>query len=112
MPILIMSATGDEFFAPDDSYVFFDQLIGPKYLRILPNIEHTTRVGLLQVLSSPNSINSIRSFYLSVKKQYPMPTLSWERGVDEANNAEITLTTDKMPILINGWMADSQNSTR
>ena len=42
MPILSITATGDEFFAPDDTYLYFDQLLGPKYLRILPNIEHTT----------------------------------------------------------------------
>ena len=27
MPILVISATGDEFFAPDDSYEYFDKLV-------------------------------------------------------------------------------------
>ena len=27
MPILVITATGDEFFAPDDSYEYFDKLV-------------------------------------------------------------------------------------
>ena len=27
MPILVITATGDEFFAPDDSYEYFDMLV-------------------------------------------------------------------------------------
>ena len=33
MPKLVISATGDEFFHPDDSYNWFDQMKGKTYLR-------------------------------------------------------------------------------
>ena len=58
MPKMVVSATGDEFFAPDDSYAWFDELAkhGLTYLRLLPNAEHSTVIpGLLpQKVSSPH----------------------------------------------------------
>ena len=32
MPKVVMSATGDEFFLPDDSHMFFDELPEPKWM--------------------------------------------------------------------------------
>ena len=40
MPKMVISATGDEFFSPDDSYAWFDNMQGKTYLRLLPNAEH------------------------------------------------------------------------
>jgi PhoPQ-activated pathogenicity-related protein len=31
-PKVVIQATGDEFFLPDDSYTFFDELPEPKYM--------------------------------------------------------------------------------
>ena len=33
MPKMLISAGGDEFFLPDDSYYFWDNLLGEKYTR-------------------------------------------------------------------------------
>lgn len=66
MPKMVISATGDEFFSPDDSYFWFDDMKGPTYLHLLPNAEH----GMFyppQFLSSHSMIWGIRSFYLSGK---------------------------------------------
>ena len=43
MPKLIMNAAGDQFFLPDSSQFYFDQLTGPKYLRYVPNTDHSMR---------------------------------------------------------------------
>ena len=56
MPKFIMQATGDQFFLPDSSQFYFDDLPGMKYLRYVPNSEHGMRgtdvrdehAGLLQ----------------------------------------------------------------
>ena len=81
MPKLILSATGDEFFAPDDSYAYFDGLpAGTTWLRLFPNTEH----GLIgQALSSPYIVKSIRAFYLSVQLEYTLPKLKWIKNVDQ-----------------------------
>lgn len=41
MPKLIITTGGDEFFLPDDSYYFWDSLLGEKHLRLV-KIENTT----------------------------------------------------------------------
>ena len=83
MPKMVISATGDEFFSPDDSYAWFDGMKGKTYMRLLPNAEH----GMIppQGLSSPSIAHGIRSFYMSVQKDYPLPEITWERYVNENN---------------------------
>jgi len=114
MPLLVITATGDEFFAPDDSYFYFNDLpdSGHKYLRLLPNTEHTTRIGTLQKLSGPDSTETMRAFYLATMKGFRFPKISWTRTVDINGLAQIRLETDRPPAMINGWIADSRNYTR
>ena len=35
MPKLVIDAGGDEFFLPDDNYYFWNDMPGPKYLRLV-----------------------------------------------------------------------------
>ena len=37
MPKYLVNATGDQFFLPDSSQFYFDELKGEKYLRYVPN---------------------------------------------------------------------------
>ena len=62
---MVISATGDEFFSPDDSYSWYKDMKGPTYMRLLPNAEH----GMIppQALSSPTIVHGIRAFYLAGK---------------------------------------------
>ena len=57
MPKIVISATGDEFFQPDDSYNWFDEMPGKTYVRLLPNAEHAMIPP--QALSSPSIIHTI-----------------------------------------------------
>ena len=41
MPKLLVNASGDEFFLPTSSQFYFDQLPGEKYLRYVPNADHS-----------------------------------------------------------------------
>ncbi len=43
MPKLIVNAAGDEFFLPDSSQFYFDDLVGEKHLRYVPNSDHSLR---------------------------------------------------------------------
>src|SRR5688572_31965825 len=43
MPKFILNATGDQFFLLDGSRFYYDDLPGPKYLRYVPNADHSLR---------------------------------------------------------------------
>jgi len=43
MPKLIVNASGDQFFLPDSSRFYFDRLPGVKYLRCVPNADHSLK---------------------------------------------------------------------
>merc|ERR1712021_214618 len=99
MPKMVISATGDEFFAPDDSYAWFDELTktGPTYLRLLPNAEH----GMIppQGLSSKSIAHGIRAFHLAVHKQYSMPQVKWIRSVASRGDAQLSKNDDASDVL-------------
>ena len=41
MPKLMLNASGDQFFLPDSSQFYFDELQGEKHLRYVPNATHS-----------------------------------------------------------------------
>ena len=43
MPKFMVYAAGDQFFLPDSSRFYFDDLKGEKYLRYVPNTDHSLR---------------------------------------------------------------------
>jgi PhoPQ-activated pathogenicity-related protein len=43
MPKLMINATGDQFFLPDSWRYYYDELPGTKYLRYVPNADHSLR---------------------------------------------------------------------
>jgi len=74
MPKFIVNSTGDPFFLPDSSRFYFDDLPGEKYLRYVPNSEHS--------LKGTDAWESLSAYYDSVVKGAARPKFSWkfERG--------------------------------
>ena len=70
MPKYIVNATGDEFFLPDSTQYYFDQLPGEKYLRNVPNANHS--------LDGTDAREGMMAFYSSVLNGTPRPTFSWK----------------------------------
>lgn len=69
MPKFIVNSGGDQFFVPDSSQFYFDELPGEKYLRYVPNTDHS--------LKGSDALVSITSFYQSVISGSPLPQFSW-----------------------------------
>ena len=80
MPKLIVNAAGDEFFLPTSSQFYFNELPGEKYLRYVPNANHS--------LSGTDALETVLAFYASILNNIPRPVFSW----DFNNDGSITVT--------------------
>ena len=69
MPKFIVNASGDQFFLPDSSQFYFDQLPGEKHLRYVPNASiRSTR---------PTRSRACEAFYASIVNGTPRPEINW-----------------------------------
>ncbi len=72
MPKLIMHAGNDQFFLPDSSKFYWNDLEGPKWIRCMPNVGHG--------LDRREAYASLASFYHAIAAGIPIPayTFSFE----------------------------------
>jgi PhoPQ-activated pathogenicity-related protein len=95
MPKFIVNASGDQFFCPDSSQFYFDELKGEKYLRYVPNADHSLR--------NSDAIESIIAFYWTVLTGKPRPKYTWTFEPD----GSIKVTTPDKPKEVVLWQANN-----
>jgi PhoPQ-activated pathogenicity-related protein len=93
MPKLIVNSTGDQYFLPDSSQFYFDELKGEKHLRYVPNTKHN--------LANSDALVTVRAFYESIIQDTPRPRYSWKFEGDES----ITATVVDEPTEVKLWQA-------
>jgi PhoPQ-activated pathogenicity-related protein len=93
MPKYIVNAAGDQFFLPDSSQFYFDQLEGEKHLRYVPNADHS--------LDDSDALETIIAFYRAILTGTPRPEYSWTVAADGA----IRVRTVQKPAAVNLWQA-------
>ena len=70
MPKYILTASGDQFFPPDASRFYFDDLRGEKYFRTVPNADHS--------LDGSDWVQTVVTFYQMILADKPRPRFSWQ----------------------------------
>ncbi|XP_077979950.1 autocrine proliferation repressor protein A-like [Glandiceps talaboti] len=105
MPKLIVSTGGDEFFLPDDSHYYFDEMLGETHLRITPNAEHSL------ILHYADTLLNLRSFFLSVVQNKKRPKMTWVRN-ETATHGSITMYTDTPPVSVKCYRAKTFDAKR
>ncbi|HEY1602903.1 MAG TPA: PhoPQ-activated pathogenicity-related family protein [Pirellulales bacterium] len=93
MPKYIVNAAGDQFFLPDSSQFYFDDLKGEKHLRYVPNADHS--------LEGSDALESIMAFYNAVLIGKPRPEFSWTF----VDGGGIRVSTREKPRQVNLWQA-------
>lgn len=93
MPKYIVNAAGDQFFLPDSSQFYFNDLPGEKYLRYVPNTDHS--------LARSDAGRSLLAFFEAVLNGRPRPKFAWTLEKDGA----IRLTTTGRPREVKLWQA-------
>jgi PhoPQ-activated pathogenicity-related protein len=93
LPKYVVNAAGDQYFTPDSSKFYFDDLKGPKYLRYVPNGDHSLR--------GTDAADSILAFYRAIVAGSPLPKFQWKMEKD----GSITVTAETKPKEVNLWQA-------
>jgi PhoPQ-activated pathogenicity-related protein len=96
LPKYLICATGDEFFLPQSPLFFWDDLMGPKYLRMVPNAEHSMAGHAEGVMVS------VVAFMESIIKTQVPPEVEWSISED---GTSITYTTNVKPEKVKVWSA-------
>ena len=93
MPKFMIHAAGDQFFLPDSSQFYFDDLPGVKYLRYVPNADHS--------LKNSDAAESLEACYGAVLTGEKLPRFSWKF----ASDGSICVTAMDAPREVKLWSA-------
>jgi PhoPQ-activated pathogenicity-related protein len=89
MSKLVIDATGDEFFQPQDDDFWWGQLPGENLRMMVDNAEHSMATGALYVLTG------VQTWYKALLDGAPRPSFTWK--VDSDTGAITVTTTGKQP---------------
>ena len=93
MPKLLINACGDQFFLPDSSPYYFDQLPGEKFLRYIPNTDHG--------LKNTDAYQTLSAWHQAILQRTPLPQFSWKRSAE----GTLTVTAKTKPTSVLLWQA-------
>jgi PhoPQ-activated pathogenicity-related protein len=93
LPKLLINSCGDQFFLPDSSQFYFDQLPGEKFLRYVPNTDHS--------LKNSDATQTLRAWQHAILNRTPLPQFSWRRSAA----GTLTVTAQTKPTAVLLWQA-------
>jgi PhoPQ-activated pathogenicity-related protein len=91
LPKFVVNSAGDQYFPPDSSKFYFDDLTGVKYLRYVPNTNHS--------LFGSDAVESILAFYQASLNRKSLPKFSWKLETD----GSIRVQAETAPQAVNLW---------
>lgn len=94
IPKCLINASGDQFFLPDSSRFYFDDLVGEKHLSYTPNTGHG--------LGNTNALDTLVAFHASIAHGLTCPTVTWTGGHSSAAH---TVTCTAQPTEAILWRA-------
>ena len=98
IPKYVINATGDQYFLPDNSRLYFPDLPEEKHLRYVPNAKHD--------LGGSDARESMIAYYLSVLEGERRPRFDWT--IDE--RGWIRVEVEDEPREVNLWRAHNPES--
>jgi PhoPQ-activated pathogenicity-related protein len=93
MPKFIVNSAGDQFFLPDSWQFYWKDLKGEKYLRYVPNSDHSLR--------NSDVAQSLTAWFQSIVNNRPRPRFNWRVEKD----GTIRVKTVDKPAEVRLWQA-------
>lgn len=98
LPKYLIDSAGDQYFPPDSAQFYFRDLPGEKYLRYVPNADHS-----LAGLEAPANL---LAWAQAVLQNYPRPRFSWRA---EREHSLVVRAVDR-PSKVLLWQATNPNA--
>ncbi|HYO80265.1 MAG TPA: PhoPQ-activated pathogenicity-related family protein [Bryobacteraceae bacterium] len=98
IPKFLINAAGDQFFLPDSSQFYWKDLKGEKYIRYVPNTDHSLRKS--------DAVESLIAWYTAFINGEPRPRFDWELRKDGVIRVR---TGDVKPTTVKLWQATNPN---
>ncbi|MDE3167174.1 MAG: PhoPQ-activated pathogenicity-related family protein [Acidobacteriota bacterium] len=95
LPNYQVASTGDQFFVPDSPRFYLNDMPGEKYLRFVPNTDHS---AVIVAAAAPNLV----TWFQAVTSNYPRPRFYWT--ADRAGG-NLTVRTVDAPNKVLLWQA-------
>ena len=95
LPKLLINSAGDQFFLPDSSQFYFDDLPAEKFLRYVPNADHTLR--------GSDAYETLLAYYGLIVGGLPRPKFSW-KSLGEGN---LLVDVEDEPAEVRLWRASN-----
>ncbi len=92
LPKMMINASQDEFFLPDSWQFYWDDLVGEKNIRYVPNTGHS--------LDGTDAANTLVSFFHDIVTKTPRPVMDW-KVVDGTIHAQTG--PNSKPIAVKLW---------
>jgi len=98
MPKFLVNGSGDQFFRPESSRFYYQDLPGEKHLRYVPNAGHDVGKGT-------DALPTIVAFYQSVLENVPRPEMEWKVDADGG----LRVTASQKPEAARLWAGTNPN---
>ena len=98
IPKYIVNGSGDQFFLPDSWQFYFSELRGEKYLRYVPNADHS--------LKGSNAPQGLLAFYGAIVKGVPRPKFEWSAAAD----GTLEIRAETRPTKVTFWQATNPDA--
>ena len=98
MPKFVVNSAGDQFFLPDSTRFYWKDLKGPKYLRYVPNSDHS--------LKNTDAQMSLLAFFDAIVRSKPLPEYTW----DLPAAGKIRVVAKTKPSRVKLWQASNPDA--
>jgi PhoPQ-activated pathogenicity-related protein len=95
MPKLLLNACGDQFFLPDSSQFYFSDLPGTKYLRYVPNADHS--------LKGSDAYETLLAWHQATLSKTALPQFDWKHAAP----GDVQVTARTKPVEVKLWQANN-----
>ncbi len=103
LPKLLVNGTNDRYWVVDAMRLYWDDLVGPKFILQVPNAGHGLDGGRVGALTT------VAAFFKHTAARRPMPELAWEFG-EGPGGLSLRVDSSQIPKAVRLWVARSETT--